>query len=847
MTAVELSNNTVSQVLELIRVGQVADGCRIMADAMRDSIGYDVTSMDVARLLWNAAYHDDSIQVYRHAMEAADGDTEVMGELAQKYYELRRWQELGEIAEVLRKREPTEARWYGYLAWSYFYTDDTEKCSDIIATGLTQARNGVDFQAGVLVKPLGPVQESLILASNSRATETADRITQQYEQLCVMTWRPSTIGATGIRLVGATTNLPEGCRPFFELTSSGGGKPIRIDAAADVEGPVSLWHADAGNLDNSAGYTVELRAQTDNRLALGDCVHFTPRLHTVAETTTVDGIRCGNVSAVLAGAVGGTNLATRYHFRWGYAGDALDNRTDPRWVPPGRSNWVTQQTVDGPQEWLFYAVGRKVIGNDGAPESPNAFATRLTSPFGKDRNHLNGIGITDLLFGWYGRWLSPTDSPPEGRAHCRDLRDAEVTVTIRPKGLNAKGFLFACNVQSFTGRTGFGDSEESAPWTLSDQLVDCRSLDEEAWNTLRFTFPNSPRAWTFCGNNPAEQPNAARYGHAPIDQVLSRQRGNLWFWFVLGDWRDPPEGAIDIRSIGLRFRNWSILSPDMGAELTACPVESMTDPGHLTGGVVGDLDEMWFSGPNPGTAQEFVWRLAADLTPTLVRLHQNPLKPARTVEILGSVDGHRFETLVRYDLADSPSTREAPMPTHLALSGNALRWLKLVIHSGFRDDLWGLDAIEIFDDNAHPLPELAPASVSEEIKGLEPGQTIYYQLIAENDAGVTEGLVSAIELPETNAPSILNTRCLRQSVDRVTLFVESIPSGLDTEIRAHVTGPSGAEGRTSQSIGNNRAVRHAALVVDCAGMQGDYQAEITAVNEAGESAPYVLRWEYDDS
>ncbi|MCH7936089.1 MAG: tetratricopeptide repeat protein [Proteobacteria bacterium] len=565
-----------------------------------------------------------------------------------------------------------------------------------------------------------------------------------------------------------------------------------------------------------------------------------------AEIGGTEAVWKGTTGAVVAGTIGGTTLATEYYFAYGTDEKNLDRRTETRWVPPGRTNRILQQAVDALHEWQIYAVESEVVGDDPDPESPDAFAFRLISPFGKDRNHMNGTGIADLFLGWYGRWLISEDQTECNRANSLDLRDAEVELVLRPKGLDARDFLLAVNVQSNTGKQSNEKIRGVAPWALTGQLIDPETLDENNWNRLTFRFRDSPRAWSFCGDTPEEQTTAARYSYHPLGDVLSHHQGNICFWFILGDARDPPAGIIDLRSIGLRYRNWSILTPDAGAELTGFPEDSLSDPHCLTSGWLDNPKEMWFSARQPKTPQEFIWQLPNGAAPKAVKVHQNTLRPAKTIEILISADGDAFQPLGQVDLPAAKPITQVPPQVMIALEGKPASHLKLVIHSGHQDDFWGLDGIEVFDDGVPPVPELEPASVSEEIDDLEPGQKLFFQLVAENAAGESRGPVTALDIPATQKPAITDGRVLKQTGERTTLFLEIMPCGLDTEVRARIAGPSGEtfEGPVL-SAGRNLSVRHLVYAFDGSEAVGSYKAEITAQNEAGESDPFLLEWEKD--
>lgn len=566
----------------------------------------------------------------------------------------------------------------------------------------------------------------------------------------------------------------------------------------------------------------------------------------VAEIGDTEAVWKGNTGAVVAGAIGGTTLATEYYFAYGTDEKILDHHTETRWVPPGRTNRFRQQAVNALSEWQLFIIESEVVGDDPDPESPDAFALRLISPFGKDRNHMTGIGIIDLFLGWFSLRLSREDQTGSIRADSQDLRDAEVELVLRPKGLDARDFFLASNVQSKIGETSSTEMRNTAPWALTGPLVDPETLDGESWNRLRFHFRNTPRSWTFCGNNPEEQSTGSRYSYHPLGDVLSRHQGNICFFFIFGDVRDTPEGAIDLRSIEIRYRNWSILTPDAGAELTGFPEDSFSDPYCLTNGWLDNPKEMWFSAPQPKTPQEFTWRLPNGAAPKAVKIHQNILRPVKTIEILTSTDGDTFQSLLTGELTKINPIDDVPTPAWIALEGKPASHLKLVIHAGHQDDFWGLDGFEVFDDALPPVPELDPASVSEEIGDLEPGQRLYFQLVAENAAGESRGPVTAIDIPATQKPAITDGRVLKQAGERTTLFLEIMPCGLDTEVRGLITGPGGESFQGPVlNAGRNPSVRHLVYAFDGSEAGGSYKAEITAQNEAGESDPLIIEWEKD--
>ncbi|MCH7936370.1 MAG: tetratricopeptide repeat protein [Proteobacteria bacterium] len=838
------------QAVELIRQNQVQEGCRILLDRLKQFFGMDFRLLDVGMLLWRSDFPDEAILILRHALESNGDDLETLVNLARILIQFQKWDEMIPFLERLRELQPEETEWYSNLAWAYFQTGNPQKCRQIISLGLEHATWGVDFQAGTRYQLPENFSKLIIQARMDEASALTGALEALYGRSSARTWRAGPVTDSTAQLRGAAVNLADGAAPYFEVEprEPGGGPAARFlaepqDKNQHPDSGVTVWSAAAEGLNPGRSYQVQLKLEGADADDIGAPVDFATGKKTAAEIDAMTAVHAGNVGAVLAGTLGGTTLPTEYHFAYGEAEDRLDRKTAPQWVPPGRSKRIHQCAIDALEEWQVYAVEWGIVGDTLDWQSPDAFALRLISPFGKDRNHINGIGVTDLLLGWSSRFLASGESANNNTVS-DDFRDAEVELVLRPKGLKGKDFLLACNTQSRTGHQSTERGGDSAPWALTGHLINPDTLDEENWNRLKFRFTNEPLSWTFCGNNPQEQPEAARYGYMPLNKVLSNHQGNIWFWFVFGDWRNPPEGTIDFQSLSLKYRDRSVLNPDAGAELTGFPEDSLSDPQCLTRGWLDNPQEMWFSAPNPEGPQEFTWRFGAGVSPRTLKLHQNTLKPAKTVEISTSADGNTFTSEWLGDLPAAKPVLNVPPAVVIALQGRPLSHLKLSIHSGYQDDFWGLDAIEAFDGNAVPCPELEPASVSEEVGDLEPGQKLYYRLVAENAAGETRGPVSVIDIPVTQKPAITDGRCLKQTGNRATLFLQVMPCGLETEISARVSGPGGRSWQgPPMPVGCNPSVRHVCYVVEGGGRKGRYRAEITATNDAGESQPFILEWE----
>ena len=846
------NQDALNQAVGLIRQNQLEEGSRILFDRLNQFFGTDFKLLDIGKPLWQADFPDEAIPMLRHALESDSDDLETLVNLARILVHLKKWDETIPLLERLRERQPEKSEWHNGLAWAYFSTGNPEQCRQIIASGLEHANWGVDFQASIQYSLPQIHQTSIRKARMDEASALTGALEALYGRSSARTWRADLVTDSTARLRGAAVNLADGAAPYFEVEprEPGGGPAARFPAEPqnknrNPDSGVTVWVGAANGLDPGQSYRAQLKLEGVEAGDIGAPVDFVTGIKAAAEIDGMTAVHAGNAGAVLAGTLGGTTLATEYYFAYGEAEDRLDRRTVTKLIPPGRSKHVRQYAVDALKEWQVYAVECEIVGDTLDPESPNAYALRLISPFGKDRNHINGIGVIDLFLAWYGRWLAPEGSISKDRAHCLDLRDAELEIVFRPRELDEKDFVIICDPQCSTGEQKFKMKNVASNWAITGQLIDPEAPEEGGWSRLKFRFCSDPFSWTFCGNNPVEQTEtASRYVYLPLGDVLSHHRGNFCFFFAFGDWKNPPEGTLDLQSISLQYRDWSVLNPDAGAELIGFPEDSLSDPLFLTRGWLDNPHEMWFSAPYPEGPREFTWRFGAEVSPQTLKLHQNTLKPAKTVEISTSADGKTFTSEWRGDLPVAKPISNVPSALVIPLRGRPISHLKVSIYSGYQDDFWGLDAIEVFDGNAVPLPELEPTSVSEDVGNLQPGRKLYYRLVAENAAGVTRGPVNVIDIPATQKPAITDGRCLKQTGNRATLFLEIMPCGLETEISVRATGPGGKSWQGPPiSVGCNPSVRHVCYVVEGGGRKGRHKAEITAINGAGESEPFILEWE----
>lgn len=493
-----------------------------------------------------------------------------------------------------------------------------------------------------------------------------------------------------------------------------------------------------------------------------------------------------------------------------------------------------------------------MLSSDPTPDPgmPPDLVLTITTPFGKDRNHMNGIGVADLVMGWCSTIENPEEPTGEYPGRTLDLRDAEVELSLRCCALDPRDFYFASCCQTYLDTAYVDYMDDCSTWSLTGQMTDMQNLSNNRWHTLRYHFRNDTAVWTYAGNNPYESGEKAnRYAYRHIGDVLSNHRGNIAFWFVFGNKRDTYERDLDVYSIALRYRDGFFLSPGWNARLISWPVGCVIDPSWLTNGWRGNPDQFWMSGPNPEVPQEFVWDFGKEVSLESIRLHQNTLYPAKDLELSGAMDRERFEPICAITLPRKEGQEAANSRTFRLLDAPVtLRYLKLGIISGYQPEFWGLDAIEVFGDAGPLSPEVEPCSVSEELGGLEPGKTLYYQLVAENEAGTTYGDIRSIELPVDSRPVIHWAKVLKQEPGKVTLLVRLTAMGHETQLRGWFENQDGEviEG-PSLAAGCQPVPKHMTYIVSCPDKCAQWQGYLLAVSDVGESAKIEVKWKIPDA
>ncbi len=667
----------------------------------------------------------------------------------------------------------------------------------------------------------------------------------------VATWGGGQVGANAAELRGATANLGAEVPVAFLLAAADGadGEPVTIAAqpVGDVGGGVVHWQAKASGLVPGVRYRYRLIAGAGADRVEGDEREFLVRRDAPPEVTTGTAIPIGWTELTVNGTVGGSTVPTRYWFRYGATADALDRETPPAWVPPARGGRLRDSAVNVHRRLLPFASEAHYL----EPATPEAAADdvvmRLETPFGKDRHHLDGIGVVDLMMTWTVR---PPDCPDAGAAprpphagEVIDLRGAEVTLRVRPMGLDPKDFRLVAWIHGGDRRDRTPKPRGLAPWALSGEAIAVGDLADGQWHDLRFVLRDDSEAWTFAGTNVEEMPwTPELYVYRSLTDSLAVDPYNIAFCLVFGRDTATPVGAMDVSSAALRHRDWSLLAAGGSARLIHWPAGSLSDPGHLTGGWVEEDAHCWLSVRSPQAPQTFVWDLGEEATMDAILIHQHPRWPAREVSVAAGVDEDGLTEVWRADLGGDGSDHGGRACHHFDPPVR-LRYLRLAIHSGVHAEHWGLDAVRVFGAGGGPVPEADPCPVSCDIEGLAARGTVHYQLVAENREGRTEGEVRSARLPADAAPRLYGARLLDQGDGRATFLVRMTAMGDPTTLSARfedeggqrVVGPAVAAGRL-------QTPRHLTYVADGFAPGTRYRATFTATNAAGESAPLTVDW-----
>ncbi|MGJ3258679.1 MAG: hypothetical protein ACFE0S_03660 [Rhodospirillales bacterium] len=578
-----------------------------------------------------------------------------------------------------------------------------------------------------------------------------------------------------------------------------------------------------------------------------------------AETTHGEPI--GMYGVALNGRLAGYTQPTRYYFRYGFAPDRLTETTPIRDMPAGVHGHA-RDTAENLFRRISFNTCMLVAGEIKAPAPPQRFpmvSMKSEWPFGKDRNHRDGIGVIDLFLGWNnlvqrrGR-IEGVDTPatfptPEYPGEAVDLRDSRVTIRCRTSELDMKAFRPVIWLHGRTGTAVQPDyCDDLSAWAVTALSCAQTFTVDGAWHAITFNMPGLSTDWTFCGSNVEEMGDGMlRYTYAPI-QNLQRANvgGNLCLTFVGGDELDTPEGELELAELELAYRSRSLLGPGQEAELVHGP----GDAGCLTDGTLGDVEHLWQAPVDEDAPLEFVWRLRGPANLSCFKVHQNVLAPAAGIEIAISGDEEMFTDVWIGTMADVPEDpllwggdAGSDVVIHVVVPDTPVcaRFVRLRIMSGQRPGAAGLDAFEVFGDGLPFIPSADEFSFSEAVTGLKETGPIYTQLVAENDDGIFEGDVVKIARPAAETPFILSVAVTGRGNGTANVSIRAIAMGEEGTLAMTLMSDDG-EDVTVPPVRIGKWHVPADTAIRIAGLKPDvfYTATCVAKNENGASEPFTF-------
>ncbi len=794
-----------------------------------------------------------AIGFFERAHERIPDNLDVRRNLTGTYLTAGKFEDAYRMAEGLLEDTPDDIEVYRNLHWACRELGRAEELRRVREWMQAHCDRGYHYQPNTFAAFDGPRSGRIVDGGNATIGPGA-----------VRTWHPLAVGQGGAELVGALQSPETAAACFLVCGDDGEEREIEAEVADNGGDGVSVYQAAVSDLTPGAAYRTRLSVATGDGESSGEWVTFVVPLDGPPQAAAEQATPIGTAGLTFNGAVGGSTLPTRFHFRYGTDPDNLEKTTPTRAVPPPRDRRVVENGANRYYRITAYSfgVGFRDAGSelDGTgPQSDEPVVMVLPSPFGKDRNHINGIGIVDLVLGWhsaihvrdrvggvYGGEVYPKKAYP---GEMLDLRDAELSATLRSDDLDTRDFRLVAWFHAATGTALIPHHmEDAVPWALTGSLAGPTVVADGQWRTLTWRFRDNSADWSFAGNNIEEMGGQmGRYRYYPLGQSLSRNRGNLNLCFVCGRDIDTPDGVLELAALSLRCRSHSLLGPGFGSRIVAWPGGSLDDPAGLTGGWIGHAGHCWRSGPEPEAPQEFVWRFAGEAKIESVRVFQDPIWPSRRIEVLVSDDGGEFTEVwsaeLQADAAGVVGTAPLDKPEPLNLASICIldepfgcRFLKLRIVSGYRGERWGLDAIEAFGEGLSPLPEIESCSVSEDVIGIEPGATVHYRLVAENQAGMAESAVMTFDVPNRAVPIVQWGRVIGRDDRRATLLVRLTAMGTFADLDADIEDRSSGETRRQTiAVGRSETPRHATVTID--GLEADrgYAVKLTATNETGRS------------
>ncbi len=511
-----------------------------------------------------------------------------------------------------------------------------------------------------------------------------------------------------------------------------------------------------------------------------------------ALTLTADNIGCQG--AVFVGAATPQSAGARYRFIYGTHADTLDQATPWTDFPPPKTGRSYQRIYRQRCDWVPTCINPSWVDAAGGALPPGSPALSIGAPFAKDRNQLNGIGAHEMLLGL--SWSQPRDAPANHRpvfpigGGVQDLRDADIFFTLGGHQLQQFGAALHFWI-SHVDRDAQGHF--TSQWALTASPIPDAAFAGNGLHRVSLRLRSDPSDWTYTGSNPREQgERASRYRRASLDTSLREHNTATVLIYAFGQVARPPAGAVLFHDVEVHHRNYSILSPAAGTELTRFPADTRDDPQRLTEGTRGYDDRLWTSGPTPALPLEFTWKLKRPVTLTHFQINQHPYWPARDIEILFEDENGREHSAWRGNLPEGrPDRDEPPSLVRPVEAGIGAVTVTCRIHSGYRPERCGLDGIEVYGNGALFEPDGEACTFSAEVSGLAPGTAINYRIELQDGGNLIAGDMRALPLPADATPVLHTATPLVRPNDPSCYVVRANAMGLETELWAELQLPDG--------------------------------------------------------
>ena len=132
---------------------------------------------------------------------------------------------------------------------------------------------------------------------------------------------------------------------------------------------------------------------------------------------------------------------------------------------------------------------------------------------------------------------------------------------------------------------------------------------------------------------------------------------------------------------------------------------------------------------------------------------------------------------------------------------------------------------------------------------MAPGTIVYYQNVAENDAGTSEGTIESFQVPVDRRPIIHWARVIERMAEKATVLVRLTPMGSFTDLNGCFRDADGELAFAGKVVvGRWDTPRHVTMAVTGLDVGQTYRGVLTAANDAGESGDIeiCIKPEIDD-